>query len=93
MSVVFDALRIVVLIFIVLLIGRLVFDWIQFFSRDWKPAGAVLVIAEVVYSVTDLALVPLRKVLPPLKVGQVQIDLAFFVIFFIATILYGFLGG
>jgi YggT family protein len=91
-SVVFTLLYYVVLVFFILLIGRLVFDWIQFFARDWKPAGPLLVVAEVIYSVTDPPLLALRKVLPPLRIGQVQIDLAFFVMFFIASILLSVLG-
>lgn len=87
MSVVFTVLYYVVLVFFILLIGRLVFDWIQFFARDWRPTGVLLVVAEVIYSVTDPPLLALRKVLPPLRIGQVQIDLAFFVMFFIASIL------
>ena len=92
MSVVFTLLYYVVLVFFILLIGRLVFDWIQFFARDWRPTGVLLVVAEVIYSVTDPPLLALRKVLPPLRIGQVQIDLAFFVMFFIASILLSVLG-
>ena len=77
----------VVFIFFVILIGRLVIDWIQVFARDWRPRGVVLVIAEVIYSVTDPPLRALRRVLPPLRIGQVQIDLAFIVIFLIVSIL------
>ena len=50
----------VVFIFFVILIGRLVIDWIQVFARDWRPRGVVLVIAEVIYSVTDPPLRALR---------------------------------
>ena len=36
----------VVFLFFLTLIGRLVFDWVQVLSRDWRPKGAVLVVAE-----------------------------------------------
>jgi YggT family protein len=77
----------VVFIFFIVLIGRLVIDWIQVFARDWRPRGIVLVIAEVIYSITDPPLKALRRVLPPLRIGQVQIDLAFIVIFLMVSIL------
>jgi YggT family protein len=77
----------IVFIFFVILIGRLVIDWIQVFARDWRPRGVVLVIAEAIYSVTDPPLKALRRILPPLRIGQVQIDLAFIVLFLIVSVL------
>ena len=81
----------IVLIFFITLIGRLIIDWIQVFARDWRPRGVVLVIAEAIYSVTDPPLKALRRVLPPLTIGQVQIDLAFIVIFLIVSLLLSLL--
>ena len=81
----------IVLIFFIFLIGRLILDWIQVFARDWRPRGVMLVIAEAVYSVTDPPLKALRRVLPPLTIGQVQIDLAFIVIFLIVSLLLSLL--
>ena len=43
-------------------------------------AGAVLVVAEVVYTLTDPPLKALRWVMPPLSIGQIRLDLAFLVI-------------
>jgi len=76
----------VVFIFFIILIGRLVIDWIQVFARDWRPHGVVLVLAEAIYSATDPPLKALRRLLPPLRIGQVQLDLAFIVLFLIVTI-------
>jgi YggT family protein len=70
----------VVFLFFVVLIGRLVLEWVQVFARDWRPRGAVLVVAEVVYSITDPPLRTLRKVIKPIRLGQVQLDLAFMVL-------------
>ena len=55
------ALATVLDVFFVVLIARLVFDWIQVFARQWTPRGVVLVVAEAVYTVTPLAIVPRRK--------------------------------
>ena len=91
MTAVRQVLYFVVLIFFITLIGRLIIDWIQVFARDWRPRGVVLVIAEAIYSVTDPPLKALRRVLPPLTIGQVQIDLAFIVIFLIVSLLLSLL--
>ncbi len=74
------------LLFFVLLIGRLVLDWVQVFARQWRPRGPVLVIAETIYSATEPPLRALRKVLPPIRLGQVQLDLAFTVLFLVTVL-------
>lgn len=73
-------------LFFLFLLARLVLDWIQVFSRDWTPRGAALVIAESVFTVTDPPIKAVRRVVPPLRLGQVQLDLAFLVVM-IATVL------
>jgi YggT family protein len=81
----------IVFIFFIILIGRLVIDWIQVFARDWRPQGPILVICEGIYSATDPPLKALRRLLPPLRIGQVQLDLAFIVLFLIVVIAMGVL--
>jgi YggT family protein len=83
----FDVLRWVVFAFLLLLIGRLVLDWIQVFARDWRPRGPVLVLAEVIYTATDPPLKLLRRLIPPLRLGSVQLDLAFFILFLVTYVL------
>ena len=85
-------LHFVVLAFFVLLLGRLVLDWIQTLARSWRPHGVVLVLAEAVYTVTDPPLRALRRAIPPLRICAIQIDLAFFLLFFLTFILLGILG-
>jgi YggT family protein len=80
-------------IFFILLIGRLVLDWVQAFARDWRPRGVVLVLAEVIYTVTDPPLKALRRVIPPLTLGQVRLDLAFLVLMLGVTFLMGIIAG
>ena len=82
-----SVLHFVVLIFFVLLIGRLVVDWIQVLARDWRPRGITLIIAEAIYSATDPPLKALRRVVPPLRLGQIQLDLAFMILFFVTFLL------
>jgi len=85
-------LYLVVLAFFLLLLVRLVLDWVQFFARDWRPTGVALVVAEVTYSVTDPPLRLLRRVLPPLTLGSVRLDLAFLVLALICSLLLSVLG-
>lgn len=80
MGLVFGGLRLVVLVFVLILLVRLVLDWVQVFARDWRPRGAALVVAEAVYTVTDPPLRFLRRLIPPLTIGSVRLDLAFMVL-------------
>jgi len=80
LGIVADLLGLVVWIFLLVLFVRLVFDWIQVLARDWRPKGAVLVVAETVYTVTDPPLRALRRVIPPLTIGMVRVDIAFMVL-------------
>ena len=81
MGIVFGLVYIVLLFIFVALIVRLVFDWVQMFSREWRPRGIALVAAHAVYSVTDPPLKVLRRVIPPLRLGGVSLDLGFLVLF------------
>jgi len=83
----FGVLYWLVLAFLLLLIGRLVLDWIQVFAREWRPRGPVLVVAEVIYTATDPPLKLLRRLIPPLRLGSVQLDLAFFILFLLTYVL------
>jgi len=88
---VFDLLAFVLGLYLIVLIGRVVFDWVQVFARDWRPRGVMLVLAEAIYTLTDPPLRALRKVIPPLTLGQVRLDLAFIVLFLAVSFLAQFL--
>jgi YggT family protein len=92
-SVIFGLVYVVLLLFLICLIVRLVFDWVQVFARDWKPRGVVLVLAEAVYTVTDPPLRALRRLIPPLTLGSIRLDLAFLVLFLGTSILLQVFGG
>jgi len=87
MNIVKIVLTYVLYIYLVVLIGRMILDWIQALSRDWKPSGFLLVIAEGIYTVTDPPLKFLRRFIPPLRLGMVALDLSFMVLFFTDLIL------
>ncbi len=75
-----DVVYILLWLFFLVLIARLVLDYIQMFARSWRPRGPLLVAAEAIYTVTDPPLKALRRVIPPLKLGQINLDLSFLVL-------------
>lgn len=91
MGAVLGFLAFVVFLYLVLLFVRLVLDWVQVLARDWRPHGAMLVVAEVVYTATDPPLRAVRRVLPPLAIGSIRLDLAFIVVMFACWLLLALL--
>jgi YggT family protein len=71
------------------LIGRLVFDFVQVFARDWRPSGFILIVVEGIYTVTEPPLKLIRRVVPPIRMGQVSLDLGFLILLIGIQILMG----
>ncbi|GAA1752051.1 YggT family protein [Nonomuraea bangladeshensis] len=78
---------VVLSLYLVLLIGRMIFETVQAFARHWRPTGLVLVLAEATYTATDPPLKFLRRFIPPLRLGTVAFDLSFTVLFIVVLIL------
>jgi YggT family protein len=74
-------------IYLIILVGRMIFSWIQMFARQWVPTGILLVIAESIFTVTDPPLKFLRRYIRPLRIGTVAMDLSFMVLFIVILIL------
>lgn len=81
MRVVVEVLSFVIWLYLMLLIARMVIGLIILFARDFQPKGVLMIIFEAVFSVTDPPLKALRRIIPPLRIGQVSLDLAFLALF------------
>ena len=82
-----EVLTYLLTIYLVVLIGRMIFSWVQTFAREWHPSGILLVIAEVIFTLTDPPLKFLRRFIPSLRLGMVALDLSFMVLFIVVLIL------
>ena len=82
-----EVLTYVLTIYLVILIGRMIFSWVQVFARDWHPSGILLVVAEGIFTITDPPLKLLRRFIPTLRLGMVALDLSFMVLFIVVLIL------
>ena len=87
MQILKDVLYYVLAVYLVVLIGRMIFSWIQVFAREWRPSGLVLVLAETIFTLTDPPLKLLRRYIPPLRIGTVAMDLSYMVLFIVVLIL------
>jgi len=70
-------LNALLLLYIFVLFGRLILEYIPIFNREWRPKGGFLVIAEAIYTITDPPIKFFRRFIPPLRVGAIAIDFAF----------------
>ena len=93
MSVVVGLLSTLIWLYLLLLIARMIISLIVVFARDFQPTGAVAIIFEAVFSMTDPPLKALRRVIPPLRIGQVSLDLAFLVLFILLQVALRLLAG
>ena len=73
--------------FIALLFVRFVVDWVQVFARSWSPQGPVLVVLEIVYTITDPPIKAFRKFLPPVRLGGIALDLSFLLVIIVCYLL------
>ena len=69
--------NVLLLIYLLVLFTRLIIDYIPMLNRGWRPRGAGLIAAEIVYTVTDPPIKLFRRVIPPLRIGPVALDFAF----------------
>ncbi|AKT51644.1 YggT family protein [Arsenicicoccus sp. oral taxon 190] len=69
------------------LMARLVLSYVVMLARDWRPRGVVLLLVEGVYTLTDPPIKALRRVIPPLRIGGVALDLAFMALLVIVLVL------
>ena len=79
-------------LYILILIARVILDWIQMFARRWRPTGVVLVMANLVYAMTDPPLNWLRRVVPVVRLGGMGLDLSFIVLWIGIVLLQRLLG-
>ncbi len=78
------------LVFLVLLFARFVVDWVMVLARSWRPSGLVAAGLEVVYATTDPPLKAVRRVIPPLNLGSIRLDLGFMVLLIAVLLLRSF---
>jgi len=86
-SIVAQAAYLLLYFFWLTLLGRFVMGWVLAFGRRWNPGRGAAATLEAVWSVTDPPLKALRRVIPPLPLGTVTVDLSAIVLLLILYVL------
>jgi YggT family protein len=81
MQIVGAALGLLLWAYLGVLTVRAVLSWMPVLIRDWHPVGVLQVISEIANALTDPPVRFLGRLLPTLRLGQVQLSLAFLVLY------------
>ncbi len=79
-------------LFWLLLIARIIVEFIRNFARDWHPRGWVAVVLEAIFTITDPPVKLLRRLIPPVNLGGIRLDLSIMVLLFIIFVLMSITG-
>jgi len=82
----------VLALYLLLLVGRLIIDVLQNYSRSWTPTGPLVKVAEVIYTATDPPLRLLRRYIRPVRLGSVALDLSYTLLFLVIIVLLSVVG-
>ena len=86
MAILFEVLYYLLFLYWLLLLARLVVELVRTFAREWRPTGVAVVIIELVFTVTDPPIKALRRVLPPIPLGPVRLDLSLMIVMIVVLI-------
>ncbi len=93
MSLVWQLVYVLLYLFLLLLLARLVMEYVLMFSRRWQPGRGAAATMELVWSSTDPPLNALRRLIPPVRIGGVSLDLGFLLLLMIVSVLMKVVGG
>jgi YggT family protein len=86
MTLVWGVIAYILYIYILVILARFVIEATRQFARAWRPVGVAAIGVEAVYVATDPPLRVLRRLIPPIQLGRVSLDLS------IILLLLGILG-
>jgi YggT family protein len=72
-------------LYLLVVLARFVIDFTRQFARSWRPGGVAAVGVEAVYVATDPPIKLFRRLVPPVRLGSVSLDLS--IILLLLTIL------
>jgi YggT family protein len=91
-SIPLQALYLLLYALIISLFARFIMGFVLTAGRRWRPGRGSAAALEVVWSVTDPPLKALRRVIPPLRLGTVSIDLPSILLLLILFLLRSLVG-
>ncbi|MDQ6728711.1 MAG: YggT family protein [Actinomycetota bacterium] len=72
--------------YLIVMFARIILSWFPV-----EPGSGLATVFGFLYSITEPVLAPVRRILPPIGMGGMGLDLSPIVVFFAITILQGFI--
>lgn len=92
MSILAIALLWALQIYFYLMIARLVADLVLSVNPNWHPKGLLLVLVELVFTLTDPPLKLVRRFIKPMRFGAVALDFGWTIVIFAIGLLQNLVG-
>nr|WP_233613628.1 YggT family protein [Leucobacter edaphi] len=93
MLTILTVVRVLIRIYTLVLWARFILDWVMVLNRNFRPRGFVAVLVDFVFTVTDPPIRMFRRILPPIRLGQVQLDLGWMLTLLACWILLALIPG
>jgi YggT family protein len=74
-------------LFRLVLLARIILDWVRAFNPSFRPKGLFLMLAELAYTLTDWVIKPLSKIIKPVRIGGGYLDLSIIALFVLLIVL------
>lgn len=87
MNIVLGILYLASHLLVMVVLARFVLEMVSSWSRNWRPQGFMLIFASVVYAITDPVFKPLRRLIPPMRMGGIAVDLSAIILILGLTLL------
>ena len=78
-------------IFRIVLIVRVILEWVRAMNPSFRPKGIFLILAELAFTLTDWVIKPLSKIIKPVRIGGGYIDLSVIALFVLLSVFEGLL--
>ncbi|MCU1514644.1 MAG: hypothetical protein JWO10_1734 [Microbacteriaceae bacterium] len=75
------------LVYFFVMWARFILDLARTFLRDWRPRGFGLVVAEIIFALTDPPIRFVRRVVKPIRVGGMALDFAWSIVMLVVVVL------
>lgn len=78
-------------IFRLVLLARILLEWVRAMNPSFRPKGIFLILAEISFTLTDWVIKPLSRLIKPIRIGGGYLDLSVIALFVLLSLLEGLL--
>jgi YggT family protein len=80
MKLFFGIVAFVLYLYLLIVLARVIVEMTRQFARSWRPAGVAAIGIEVVYVATDPPVQALRRMVKPVRIGSINLDLSILIL-------------